>query len=335
MNIYDISQKAGVSIATVSRVINASSRVSDATRARVLGVMATEGYVPNAFARGLGLRSMKTVGLLCPDSADVYLAQALRFLESAFRRHGYDCLLSCTGKALADRRKGVELLMNRRCDGIVLLGSTFVETDDAANDYLRRAAQHLPLVLLNASFACDNVYCVLCDDYRATMEATQTLIDSGRREILYLYHSENYSGQKKLAGYRAGLESRGLSVCEARIRLLQEDRCAIPAVRDSLLALAAQGIWFDAVLASEDVLGVGAAKYARVAQRSVPESLAIIGYNNSGYALCCEPELTSVDNKLETLCNRCVTTLLAVLDGEDAPQKTVYTAELIRRGSTC
>jgi LacI family transcriptional regulator/LacI family asc operon transcriptional repressor len=334
MNIYDISEKTGVSIATVSRVLNGSSRVSAKTRERVLAVMAEQGYVPNAFARGLGLKSMKTIGLLCPNASDAYLAQAISYLERAFRLHAYDCLLSCTGRALADRQKGLELLLSKHVDGVVLLGSTFVEDSEAGNGYLRSAARRLPLVLLNGSYPCENIYCVLCDDYRATMEATQYLIDKGSKDILYLYHSGNYSGQKKLAGYRAGLQSRGVPVRENLIRYFAEDKTSVPAVRDHILALDAQGLSFDAVLTSEDVLSVGAAKYARVKKRGVPVSLSIIGYNNSSFCLCCEPELTSVDNKLESLCNHCVNTMLTVLGGGEAPQMSLFTAELVRRGST-
>ena len=334
MNIYDISEKAGVSIATVSRVLNGSSRVSAKTKDHVLSVMAEQGYVPNAFARGLGLKSMKTIGLLCPNAADAYLAQAINFLERAFRENEYDCLLSCTGKALADRQKGVDLLLSKHVDGMVLLGSTFVEETQAGNEYLRNAAQHLPLVLLNASYPAENVFCVLCDDFRATMEATQYLADKGRRNILYLYHSRNYSGQKKLAGYKTGLESRGIPVQDGLIHFCTEDKMSVPAVRDGITALAEHGLRFDAVLTSEDVLSVGAAKYARIKQLNVPRDLSIIGYNNSSFCLCCEPELTSVDNRLETLCNTCVTTMLTVLAGKSAPQKVVFSGELVRRGST-
>ena len=86
MNIYDISRRAGVSIATVSRVLNNSPHVSEATRKKVMAVIEGTGYVPNAFARGLGLNTMKTIGLLCPDASDPYLSQALTFLERAFRQ---------------------------------------------------------------------------------------------------------------------------------------------------------------------------------------------------------------------------------------------------------
>ena len=334
MNIYDISAKAGVSIATVSRVLNGSDRVSPQTRDRVLAVMAESGYVPNPFARGLGLNTMKTIGLLCPDAADAYIAQAISYLERAFRANGYDCLLACTGRELEPRKQGVEVLLSKHVDGLVLLGSTFVEGREQDNEYLRHAAKQLPLVLLNGSYACERLYCVLCDDQRATREATQYLLDTGRQDILYLYHSRNYSGQKKLAGYREGLASRGLSPREELTRFFTRGKMSVPAVRDELLALAQGGLTFDAVLTSEDVLAVGAAKYARVAKRSVPKSLSIIGYNNSSYCLCCEPELTSVDNKLEALCQQCVATMLSVLAGHETPQTTVYTAELVKRGST-
>jgi len=83
VNIYDISRHAGVSIATVSRVLNNSPHVSEETRRKVMKVIDGCGYVPNAFARGLGLNTMKTIGLLCPDAADPYLARALACLEHA------------------------------------------------------------------------------------------------------------------------------------------------------------------------------------------------------------------------------------------------------------
>ena len=105
MNIYDISQLAGVSIATVSRVINGSDRVSARTRQKVLRVIEENGYTPNAFARGLGLNTMHSVGLLCADSSDPYLAQAVYNLEQELRLNGYDCLLCCTGYARETKEK--------------------------------------------------------------------------------------------------------------------------------------------------------------------------------------------------------------------------------------
>ncbi len=334
MNIYDISRRAGVSIATVSRVLNNSPHVSETTRKKVMAVIEGTGYVPNAFARGLGLNTMKTIGLLCPDASDAYLAQALTYLERSFRQKGYDCLLSCTGKELSARQQGVELLKSRHVDGIVLMGSSFIEDSNADNDYIRDAARAVPVILLNGSFPCENVYCVLCDDQRAVTDATLHLLDSGCKRVLYLYHSNNYSGRKKLAGYREALAQRGIPVDEKLLCFFDQDKGSVHQVRDRIMELAASGLEFDAVLTSEDILSVGALKYAKAAGRAVPEDLSVIGYNNSNLCPCTEPELTSVDNKLLAICEHIVATMLGVLEGKEMPQKTVFTGELVKREST-
>jgi len=334
VNIYDISRRAGVSIATVSRVLNNSPHVSENTRRKVMEVIEGTGYVPNAFARGLGLNTMKTIGLLCPDPLDSYLSQALNFLERSFRQKGYDCLLSCTGKELPARRQGVELLKSRHVDGIVLMGSSFIEDNPADNDYIRDAARNVPVVLLNGFFPCENVYGVLCDDHRAVMETTQFLLDSGCRRILFLYSSANYSGRKKLAGYREAHARLGLTPDERLVCHFAQDKHDYHAVRDFLLQQEADGLQFDAVIASGDSLAVGALKYARAAGKRIPEDLPVIGYDNGNVCLCTEPELTSVDNKLPAICAHIVTTMLGVLEGKEMPQKTVFTGELIRRAST-
>lgn len=334
MNIYDISEKAGVSIATVSRVLNNSPHVSQKTREKVLAVINDCNYVPNAFARGLGLNTMKTIGLLCPDASDPYLARALSILEKAFRKHHYDCLLCCTERTLEARRQGIEMLQSRHVDGIILMGSTFVEAREKDNTYIRNAARQIPIVLLNASYACENVYCVMCDEERATMEATQHLLKTGRKNILYLYHSKNYNGQKKLAGYRKAIESCGGVVNEELIRFFAEDKTDVPNVQEQLQALRESGLSFDAVQTSEDVLAIGAVKYAKAAGLSVPGELSIIGHNNSSICQYCEPEITSVDNKLQAVSEQCVATMLGVLEGREMPQKIVFTGELIKRSST-
>ena len=334
MNIYDISRRAGVSIATVSRVLNNSPHVSEATRKKVMAVIEGTGYVPNAFARGLGLNTMKTIGLLCPDTTDPYLSQALNFLERSFRQQGYDCVLSCTDKALAARQQGVELLKSRHVDGIVLMGSSFIEDNPEDNNYIRDAAKSVPVVLLNGYFHCENVYGVLCDDQRAVREATIFLLGSGCKRILFLYSTANYSGRKKIAGYREAHQQMGMPVDEALMYHFELDKNSYHAARDLLLQLDQDGLEFDAVLTSGDSLSVAALKYARAAGKRVPEDLSVIGYDNGNLCLATEPELTSVDNKLPAICDHIVTTMMGVLDGKEMPQKTVFTGELIKRAST-
>jgi LacI family transcriptional regulator/LacI family asc operon transcriptional repressor len=332
MNIYDISNKAGVSIATVSRVINGNSNVSEKTKKKVLDVIEECGYTPNAFARGLGLNSMKTVGIMCADSSDPYIASAIFLIEQELRRNNYDALLCCTGYELEDKQKYINLLLSKHIDAIILIGSNFVEADDKMNAYIKEAAKSVPISIINGALSGENIYCTICDDHRAVYEATLALQESGCKEILYLYNAKSYSGNKKLSGYLAAmaLETKNIK----RDDYIQYIKGDILDVKDHLNNLYHHKLTFDAIITADDLLAIGALKFAKANNLSVPEQLSIIGYNNSIISQCSDPELTSIDNKLDTVCSNCIATLMSVLRGQDAPLKTVFSAELIERNTT-
>ncbi|MDO4483554.1 MAG: substrate-binding domain-containing protein [Clostridia bacterium] len=235
---------------------------------------------------------------------------------------------------MAGRAEGLEQLVSRKVDGIILMGSTFVEENDEDNAYIRQAAEKLPIVILNATLAAENVYGVIGDQERTSAEAVKALIDSGCQRILYLYHSQNHNGRKKLAGYRDALTRAGIAIDEALIRFIPEDAVSVPAVRDTLEELYSGGLRFDAVFTSEDELAAGAIKFANSRGLKIPEDISIIGYNNTPSCLFTEPELSSVDVKLQSICRESVRVLLSVLNGQEAPQTTVFAGSLIRRGST-
>ena len=109
MTIYDISKRAGVSIATVSRVLNGSANVKPKTRKKVMEVIEQCGYTPNAFARGLGLNTMNTIGILCVDSSDLYLSKAVYYIEQNLRAGGYHAVLCCTGYDLESKKASLSL----------------------------------------------------------------------------------------------------------------------------------------------------------------------------------------------------------------------------------
>lgn len=331
MNIYDISKKAGVSIATVSRVLNGNEKVSANTRQKVLRVMEEESYSPNAFARGLGLNTMKTIGILCADSSDAYLASAVYYLEQELRRFGYDALLCCTGYDLDQKKKYLEILLSKRVDAIILAGSTFVEQADKNNEYLRFAARKVPLILLNGHLDAPGIYSSLCDDTAAVAGATEMFLVSGRNKLLFLYRSQSYSGRRKLAGFLSAHSKRNIQVENSQMICFNG---SIQDIKERLLTHYANCFPFNAVITSDDELAIGVLKFAKAAGLSIPRDLSIIGYNNSKIGICCDPELTTIDNKLEFSCNHAVSVLMSVLDGKKVPAKTVITAEIILRQST-
>lgn len=331
MNIYDISKKAGVSIATVSRVMNGSSNVSEKTRQKILAIMAENDYTPNAFARGLGLNTMKTIGFLCADSSDQFFSRAVYYLERGLRVRGYDAILSCTGMDLDTRKKYLKMLLAKKVDAVILVGSSFIEESYEKNQYIFDAAQEVPVIILNGYLDAPNVYCVLCDDAEIVQSATSVFLDNGKQDILFLYRAESYSGRRKLTGFQNAFALHGLELDPRRTVLFDG---SVYETREKLLMLHEAGLKFDTVITGDDELAIGALKYAKTRKLSIPEEFSVLGYNNSQLTVCCDPELSTIDNELEFCCNHAVTTLMSVLEGKAAPKKTLMSGRILQRETT-
>ncbi|MDE6962772.1 MAG: LacI family transcriptional regulator [Lachnospiraceae bacterium] len=329
MNIYDIAKLAGVSIATVSRVVNDSPKVSEKTKTAVLKIMEENNYTPNVFARGLGLGSMKSVGIVCPDVADAYMAKAVSYLEKNLRGYGYDCILYCSSYDDEDKRQAVELIFKKQIDALILVGSNYADINGQAPDYVREAALQIPVFLINGYLCHDNIYCVMADDFQSVYDITEELLLAGKKRILFLYNSHSYSAKRKLKGYMDALASHGM---EADPELMLYCDSSIYAMRDILLCR--RGLVFDSVIAAEDWLAVGAMKYASATGIRVPEAVNIIGYNNSQLSISCTPELSSVDNRVEVLCKTAIDSLMSLLGGQKIPSRQTVKCHLIKRQTT-
>ena len=334
LTIYDISQKAGVSTATVSRVLNGSGNVSPSTQKKVMDVIEKYDYIPNAFARGMGLRSLQTVGILCADSSDLFAAKAIYLLEQELQANGYEALLCCTGYNLGVKRNYLNLILSKKVDSIILVGSNFIAPTQLENEYIAEAAAQVPIMLLNASYNHPNVYSILCDDYNAMYETASSMIDSGISDILYLYNSESYSGMKKLKGFQDAWNEKIPRDYSNNICYYKGKPDSIEDIAKFVGQIAESRIPFRGVIAADDSLAIGAIKYAQRKGLSIPDDISVIGYNNSVLTTCCTPELTSVDNCLEMQTHQLVQTLLHVIAGEEVPNKVIFSGKLIKRNST-
>lgn len=329
MTIYDISKKAGVSIATVSRVINGSGKVSEKTREKVLAVMEESGYTPNLFARGLGLNTMHIIGILCVDSSDLFLAKAVYYLEQKLYENGYGCLLCCTGYAQENKEKYMKLLLSKKVDACILVGSSLLGQTEQDCQYILDAAKEIPVMLLNAYLNGPNLYCVLADDYQATYTAAQRLCRAGVGDLLYYYDSNSYSGKEKLRGFQDAMKANGIGEKEQKTLYYSGSREDIPAMTAKLAELHRSGVAFQGIIASDDNLALSAVKFAKTLGWKIPDDFSVIGYNNSLLAQCCEPELTTIDNHLETLCNHLTATLMNIQEGKPAASRTVFPCTLV------
>ena len=333
MNIYDIAKLANVSIATVSRVVNNSPKVSQRTKEKVLAVMKENEYTPNAFARGLGLGSMKTVGIICPNIDDIYMAKAVSYLESNLHAYGYDCILGCSGFKQEEKESYVRLLLSKKIDTLILVGSTYAGNgkDESDTDYIREAAEQVSVIMINAKVSGRNIYCTYADDFQATYEVTKDFLRRGKKRILFMYDSESYSARQKMAGYEAALQDAGYPILG---NLKFKTRNDIEYTRNMLLEYN-KTLDFDSVLATEDGIAIGAVKYAKIKGLSIPGELSVAGYNNSILAISSDPELTSVDSKLGVMCKKTVGRMIELLEkGAKIEKNVCVPCQIVRRCTT-
>lgn len=329
MNIYDVSKKAGVSIATVSRVINNNEGVSEKTRKKVLDAIEELDYIPSALARGLGMRSIKIIGIMCANSSDIYLANAVYHLESSLRQFGYDCILCCTGYESDTREKYMKLLLAKKVDAVILVGSNYVEECIEQQQYIFDAAKKVPIVLVNGALKGKNIYCSLADDYQAVFQLTNQLVEKGKKDIMFLYDSNSFSGKHKRKGYKDAMESYGLKCREIFIPFRESH---IQKTKELMV----KDINYcpEAMICCEDAIAVAALKFASELNIDVPGKLNIIGYNNSFIANCCQPELTSIDNKVQEVCDRAIKMLMNVLEGKQVESIEVVSCLVKKRSTT-
>lgn len=334
MTIYDISKQAGVSIATVSRVLNQSSNVKESTRRKVMAIIEEYGYHPNAFGRGLGSGSMKLIGIACTDASDIYISHAINYIEGAIRAFGYDTFLVVSGYPLESRKRSVELLLERNVDAIILIGSGYVDPIPANNSFIEAAAKYTSVFLLNAALDYHNVYSIFCDDEKATLQSTQWMIDQGITDILFLHNTRSYSAMKKIIGFRKAFALNGLPISNIHQQFISGSKDDFDLVADRIHELKESGIDFSGIITTDDYLAVGAVKYAKFMGMDIPKDLMIIGYDNSILSRCCSPTITTVDNNLKQLCHLLCETVFAVLVKEDAVAMQSLDGELIHRETT-
>lgn len=334
ITIYDISKESGVSIATVSRVLNGSSNVRPRTKQKVLDVIERLGYTPNAFARGLGLDSMNEIGILCADSSDIFLAKGIYHIEQRLRAMGYNSILCCTGYDHSGQSEALTHLLSKRVDGIVLIGSNFQYDNPQDNQYLMDASDIVPIFMLNADYDHENVYCSFCDDVKATKESINYLVEKGARHILHLYDSDSFSGKRKLMGYQTGLLANDLPIDKNLMVKFSGNRESTSEICEFLNSIAASNVKFDAISASNDYMAMGAIKYAHTNGLSIPDDLQIMGYNDSVLTTCSYPELSSINNHIDKMASQLVSTIVEVFSGKNPPQKSIVSGELIIREST-
>ncbi|MBO1329735.1 LacI family DNA-binding transcriptional regulator [Streptomyces sp. VRA16 Mangrove soil] len=318
--VVDVARLAGVSTATVSRVMNRNYPVAEATRERVEEAMRELGYVVNAHARALAGVSGRTVGIIVNELIDPFYAYIARGVEREATDGGRLCLVCCTQGDPRRELAFIELMHERRADAVVLVGGS-VE-DRAYKAELARRARDLDaggskLVLCGRpSLGHDApTVGVEYDNEGGAFAITDHLIAQGHEQILYLGGPPGLSTNRdRLAGYRRALELRGI---DRDPELEQPGAFGRAWGQRRMTELLREGPRFSAVFAANDIVAAGAAEALEDAGLRIPHDMSLVGYDDIPVAQELRPRLTTVRIPLEEMGRQAVRVALGSGDEDE------------------
>jgi DNA-binding LacI/PurR family transcriptional regulator len=327
-----VAALAGVSRATVSRVVNGSPKVSPAVRAQVERAVAKLGYVPNRAARSLVTRRADSVALVVSEPhtrflSEPFFAGMVRGVSAALAETGIQLLL-LVAHDLPDRGRLERHVVGGHVDGVLLAS---LHNDDPLPGVLERAG--VPAVLVGRPTGTGPASYVDADNRGGARQAVDHLARQGRRRIATITGPQDMGvGQDRLDGYHDGLRAAGLAGGDDLVEAGDFTEEGGAAAMGRLLERPGRPV--DAVFAASDLMAAGALRTLRAAGRRVPDDVAVVGFEDSAVARYTQPPLTTVRQPIEEMGRQATRLLLAKVAGEAAGMHLILDVELVVRAST-
>lgn len=331
MNIKEIARQAGVSVATVSRVLNHPDTVAPKTRERILALMEQIDYKPNWFARGLNFNKTDTIALLIPSILNPAYVEIAEGVESVANKKGYTVLLCITEGEVNKERQYIQTLINRHIDGVILVSSLL-----GNDDLIKLKKQGVGVVLVGENSEKTQEPMVRIDCCEAAYLAVQHLINCGHREIALIYGSSPAMENKnKISGYEKALKEAGIPVRRA---IMVEEENSIEGGYLATRKLLGLDKNPDAIFATSDLLAFGVIDALRDAELKIPEDVAVMGFDNIKMSGLMVPKLSTVAKPLHKMGLSGARLLVDVIESADdggIPMKEIILQSKLKICKSC
>ncbi|MDR6227173.1 LacI family DNA-binding transcriptional regulator [Desmospora profundinema] len=323
--IYDVAKEAGVSIATVSYVLN-NQKVGKKSKEKVLKAMEKLNYKPSVLASALTGKRTTTIGFLLPDLANPFVAEMARRVEDRALERGFNLVICSTDFNEEKEARTISLLKQKSVDGFILAGG--FKSVEVIRELLQ---EQIPVVLLAESHPSVSVSSVKVDDFAGGYEVTSHLICLGHKKIAVIGEGAT-SSQDRIRGYKQAMRDHGLEIGEDRIALTD-----LSSENGEHLAAELLGVSDPptAIFACNDILAIATIFAAREKELSIPEDLSIAGFDNTLLSKSSDPPLTTVEQPIQDMCTQVVDLLIEEIEGKSkTKQRIVMLPQLIARKST-
>lgn len=324
--IKEVARAAGVSVATVSRVLNNDKKVATATRLAVEEAIRVMDYRPNLLGRSLRLQQTQMILIVLSSISNNFHAKIIRSIESEGRAHGYNCMICATHDDHKIELAYLELLRNKMADGIIFLSTTL------SSQEMRDLNQNYPIIQCGEYYEGIDVPTVSIDNEGAAYEATKHLLARGGRRIAHITVSNDaITTRMRLKGYRRALEEAGLPYREEYVAYARYGYRSAYAAMDMLLALPQPP---DAVFAISDRMAAGSIKSAIDHGFSVPGDILVVGFDNTDITPIYNPSISTVSQSEGEMGAAAMRILVNRIGGANEIPFKFFEYSLILRDST-
>ncbi|PKH22678.1 HTH-type transcriptional regulator GalR [Enterobacterales bacterium CwR94] len=325
--IKDVARLAGVSVATVSRVINHSPKASESSRQAVFSAMEQLQYHPNANARALAQQSTDTIGLVVADVSDPFFGAMVKAVDEVAWQTNNFLLIGNGYHNEQKERQAIEQLIRHRCDALV------VHAKRVPDEELAGLMRQIPgMVLLNRALPGFETRCIALDDRHGAWLATRHLIQMGHKNIAFICSTHPISdADERLQGYYDALKEHGLPCNDRMVAFGEPDEVGGETAMTELLG---RGRNFTALACYNDSMAAGALAVLSDNGIRVPEEISLIGFDDVLVSRYVRPRLTTVRYPIITMAQQAAQLALALAKGEPLPEVTnMFSPTLVRRHS--
>lgn len=313
MNIRHIAKQAGVSVATVSRVLNHPENVAPKTREKIEKIIAETEYTPNWFARGLNFNKTGTIGLMIPHILNSVHMEIAKGVEDVAHQKEYIALMCNVENDAAKEKRYLDQLIKRRVDGIIFICSSLEK-----KDFQLVQEQKIPVVLIGEHKNNLGLHVVSIDCEQSAKKAVKHLLESGHEKIAMLYGTDpQIENEYKIAGYQQALKDAGLPLVRDYLREVENT------IEGGYLGAKKLAELPDpprAIFASSDYIAFGAMDAIKDKGLRIPDDMAVMGFDNVRMSNLVEPKLTTVEVPLHKMGVYGARLLFDIIENEEEPE---------------
>lgn len=294
-SIKDVARRAGVSVTSVSRVLNGEKYVSQELLDKVNRAIEELNYTPSHIARSLKMQKTNTIGIIVPDLTSQFCSTILSSIEETASAQGYNLLVGNIAESMEKELRYLRVFQNMRVDGIIVMHQKF---NQDILEFFEHAS--MPILFSSVKGPSSSYLSVLIDDYQAAFDATEHLISSGHEKIAFIGGdlADITSGFSRYNGYAEAMKKHGI---EPDPRFVKFGDYKLPSGRRLMKEMLGEDEWPTVVFAASDDMAVGALNCALDHGLKVPEDMSIVGFDGSLITEVVRPAMTSMQQPVEEL----------------------------------